>query len=59
MVWPLEAMSSLTAELKVSKEPGEKIYLGQMVGKEVSPVHFFPPGARGVWPLCKLEKDID
>lgn len=35
MVWPLEATISLRAEQKVSKELGDKIYLGQMVGKEV------------------------
>lgn len=34
-------MISLTAEQKVSKEFGDIIYLGQMVGKEVSPGHFF------------------
>lgn len=41
MVRSLDAMISLTAEQKVSKELGDKIYLGQMVGKEVSPGHFF------------------
>lgn len=41
MVRSLDAMISLTAEQKVFKELGDKIYLGQMVGKEVSPGHFF------------------